>query len=461
MGSRPEVVVIGAGFAGLSAAAWLAERGVRVLVLEARGRLGGRATAFDDRATGERVDNGQHVLLGCYRQTFAFLARIGAADRVRVAQRLEVAYVDRRGVPSVLRCPSWPSPLHLAGGVLGWTGLPWLDRATVLRMAGALRRARRYAAGSATAPGVTRGETVLDWLLRHGQSAPLVEMLWEPLALAALNQDIRVASAEPFVRVLGEMFGRDRSAASIALPLRPLDEMYALPAREFVQGRGGEVRTNALARVELDGGRVAAVDVRGERIAATAVISAVPWHDLPALVRGDVPALRPVVEAAAGMAGSPIVTVNLWFDRAVTDAPFVGLPGRAMQWVFDKRAVFGGAASHLSLVSSGADDILRMANDDLVALALEEVRDALRSATEARLLRATVVREPRATFSLAPGQPPRPETTTAVAGLWLAGDWTATGLPATIESATVSGHRAAAAAAEWLARRRAWAGRPG
>lgn len=428
---------------------------MRVLVLEARGRLGGRATAFEDRETGERVDNGQHVLLGCYRETFAFLSRIGASDRVRTAPVLEVAFVDRRGRGSVLRCPPWPSPLHLAAGVLGWPGLPWRDRATALRMAGALVTARRYASGRGERSGAKPGETVHAWLVRHGQSAGLVEMLWEPLALAALNQDIRVASAEPFARVLGEMFGPDRAAAAIALPSKPLDEMYAHPAREFIEARGGRVRTNALARVEVDGRRVVAVDVRGERFEAKAVICAVPWHDLPAVVRGETAPMASVLDAAGRLASSPIVTVNLWFDRVVMDTAYVGLPGRAMQWAFDKRAAHGGGASHLSLVSSGADAILRMGNDELVALASAEVGESLRPARDARIVRATVVREPRATFSLAPGQPARPATTTAVDGLWLAGDWTATRLPATIESATVSGHRAAAAALAWLHDRRA------
>ena len=145
------------------------------------------------------------------------------------------------------------------------------------------------------------------------------------------------------------------------------------------------------------------------------------------------------------MSSSPIATVNLWFDRPVLDEPFVGLPGRAMQWVFDKRDVFGGSASHLSLVSSGADRLVSMSNDQLIAAAHTELLEALPAVRPARLLRSTVVRERHATFSLAPGQPARPATATGVRGLFLAGDWIDTGLPATIESAVRSGHRAAEA----------------
>ena len=150
------------------------------------------------------------------------------------------------------------------------------------------------------------------------------------------------------------------------------------------------------------------------------------------------------------MASSPIATVNLWFDRPVLDEPFVGLPGRVMQWVFDKRTLVGGSTSHLSLVSSGADAIVQLPNDQLTALAHSELLDALAPVRRARLLRSTVVRERQATFSLAPGQPDRPSTHTPVSGLFLAGDWIDTGLPATIESAVRSGHRAADAASRAL-----------
>ena len=144
------------------------------------------------------------------------------------------------------------------------------------------------------------------------------------------------------------------------------------------------------------------------------------------------------------MAPSPIVTVNLWYDRSVTDTALVGLPGRTFQWVFDKGRILGGTTSHLSLVSSGADAVVAMTNDQLIALALDEVSAALPPARDAKVVRGSVVREKRATFSLAPGQPPRPGAETPVRGFYLAGDWTDTGLPATIEGAVESGHRAAA-----------------
>jgi zeta-carotene desaturase len=253
---------------------------------------------------------------------------------------------------------------------------------------------------------------VAQWLARHGQHPKLVEMLWEPLALAALNQDIRAAAAPAFARVLGGVVGPDRRDAAIGLPVRPLDQVFGEPARRYVESRGGSVRLHAPARIALEDGRVAGVEVRGERTGVNRAVAAVPWHGLPGLFSGDLLPLEPLLSTAAAAAPSPIVTVNLWYDVPVLDTPFVGLPGRTMQWAVAGRE----GSTHVSLVSSGADAVL------------------------------LVVREPRATFSLAPGQPARPPVETAVDGLWLASDWVDTGLPATIEGAILAGRLAADAA---------------
>ena len=440
-----DAIVIGAGCAGLSAAVRMTKNGARVLVLEARSRLGGRATAFPDRETGEIVDNGQHVLLGCYTATFDFLREMDVLDHVRVQPELAVTMIDRTGRRSRLVCPTLPAPFHLVAGVMEWDALDWRDKLAALRMATPLGIARRQLAGGrdiAASP----GETVDAWLIRNGQTERMREMLWHPLALAALNQQPEVAAAPPFARVLAEMFGSDPRASAIALPTKPLHMMYAEPARMYVESRGGKVMTGVTARVIVDRGGVTAVEGGGERWTAGLVVSAVPWFAFADLFENAPPALSKILSRASAMASSPIVTVNLWFDRPVLDVPFVGLPGRAMQWVFDKGAVFGEGASHLSLMSSGASPLVDQTNDELIAAAHQELLEALPGTRAARLLRATVIREPRATFSLAPGQPPRPASSTPVRGLFLAGDWLDTGLPGTIESAVRSGYTAADAA---------------
>jgi squalene-associated FAD-dependent desaturase len=442
--NRPDVIVIGAGFAGLSAAVRLTRRGARVLVLEARSRLGGRATAFLDRDTGELVDNGQHILMGCYTETFAFLRDIGAQDNIRLDPQLAVTMIDRAGKRTRLSCPALPAPLHLVAGVLEWEALSWRDRLSVLGMATPLKNARRELEGSPVRA-ASPDETVENWLIRNGQTPRLRELLWDPLALAALNQPPQQAAAPCFSRVLAEMFSDDPRAAAIALPTRPLHLMYAEPAREFIESHGGTVRTGAASKIVMsaDGCALAGVRVGAETVLASQVISSVPWFALAELFDEAPPPLNGVLDRARRIASSPIVTVNLWFDRRVLDLPFVGLPGRAMQWVFDKRMVFGDDASHLSLVSSGAAEILAETNIELVHRAHEELLDALPHVRAAKLVQATVIREPRATFSLAPGQPARPSTETDLQGFLLAGDWIDTGLPATIEGAVRSGNRAA------------------
>ena len=462
-----DAVVIGGGFAGLSAAVRLTRGGARVLVLEARARLGGRATAFPDRETGELIDNGQHVLLGCYTDTFEFLREIRALDRVRLEPQLAVSMIDRQGRRSRLACPALPPPFHLLAGIMDWDALSWTDRLSVLGMVVPLRNARRALQPGSTVKAASPGETVENWLVRNGQTPRIREMLWDPLALAALNQSPQRAAAPVFARVLAEMFGDDPRAAAIALPTQPLHAMYAEPAREYIERGGGHVRTGSPARIRLQDHRVAAVEAAGEQWQADRVIAAVPWFSIADLFDAPPAELAELLDRARRMSSSPIVTVNLWFDRPVMDEPFIGLPGRAMQWVFDRRLILGGRGaesaaashaearrgvaraeadrdtSHVSMVSSGAVSIVGLTNEAVVEKAHAELLDAMPDLRAARRTAAAVVREPRATFSLAVGEPARPSTETPVRGLLLAGDWIDTGLPGTIESAVRSGHRAA------------------
>jgi hydroxysqualene dehydroxylase len=452
------VVVIGGGFAGLSAATALAEAGARVTVLEARPALGGRASAFTDPVTGERVDNGQHIVIGGYHETFKFLRRIGADANVRLQKRLAVQIVDASGNSSRLVCPSWPAPLHLLAGVVSWSALDWRDRRAALRIGPALfRRQAAPSQNRASARFDAGTPTVRQWLESIGQTPRLIELLWQPLAVAALNESIDAASASPFREVLRRMFGTSSRDSALGFPTVALDDWYAQPARSFIERRGGEVCTGTPAVLQADGASSSPrVDIASgsragvarDQLRPDAAICAVPWYALPALFPSPPPELAGVVDAAARTASSSIVTVNLWLDRRVTRDAFVGLPGRTMQWVFDKSALFEGDSSHLSLVSSAAGDVVPASNAELTELAMRELREALPEARGASLLRAVVVRERRATFSVAPGQPARPGTRTPLRGVFLAGDWIDTGLPATIESAVMSGHWAAAAAQE-------------
>jgi zeta-carotene desaturase len=450
------VVVIGAGCAGLAAGVRLASKGVRVTVLEEAPRLGGRATAFTDKESGLRLDNGQHALFGCYRETYDFLRAIGTADLAPLDSTLTLTMADTHGRASTLVCPPSRPPLHLIRGVLSWKAIPLRDRPAALRLAGLMWKARREGAAAAAA-WVPSHLTVDDWLRQHGQPSSLREWLWHPLAYAALNQDPAVAAAQPFVRVVAELFGSAPGASSIGLPSVPLDELYAEPAARFIETRGGLVRRRVSARVDLDSSGGQRRVLAGEEVLTPgAIISAVPWHALGRLWHGPAPAsLASIVDVANRMDSAPIVTVNLWFDRPVMTERQIGLVGTAFHWVFGGNKDVGNRFGDdqqkdsrrlYSLVASGAEGLLRLGNEELAALAERELRMCLPGAGSATCLRSLVVREARATFSLAPDAPPRPPAETPVPGFFLAGDWTDTGLPGTIESGVMSGHRAADAA---------------
>ena len=440
--SMLDAIVIGSGFAGLSAATKLSSHGFSVLVLEAKSRLGGRATSIRDSVTGQWVDNGQHVLFGCYRETFRFLERIGTNQDVRLQSALVVDVVDSQRQHTRIECPNLPPPLHLITGILEWDALPLRDRWAACRLIPPLIQARRSLGNGYDSRVARSEETVREWLIRHGQGKRLREMLWEPLALAALNQQAEHASVVTFVRVLMELSSHTVRNSAIGLPAYPLMELYAKPARRFIEERGGVVRTKVRATIRTIGKRLVGVDIDGECVPARTVISAVPWYAFPRLFEGRPTPLASVMSSAEAMASSPIVTVNLWVDRPILSTPFVGLPGRSMQWVFDKQQILGAGVSHVTMVSSGASNLLNRSNVELIALAEKELRQVA-SDKAWRVSHASVIREPLATFSLAPGQPNRPATVTAINGVFLAGDWIQTGLPGTIESAVVSGHRAA------------------
>ena len=448
--SRADAVVIGSGFAGCAAAVRLAESGKSVVLIEEAPRLGGRATSFVDRETGERVDNGQHALFGCYTSTYDLLKRVGAAHLAPLQTTLTLC-MAKDGRLSTLSCPRLPAPWHLLAGLMKWDAIPLRDRLSALRLDTLLRRIARYGAASVAAA-VPVNLTVTEWLTQvQRQSPALCDWLWRPLAIAALNQSPDVAAAAPFVRVLGELFAPDPKAAAIGLPSVPLDALYAEPTRRFIESNRGAVLTKTRATVAVGtDGRLAGVRVDGALITAPVVVSSVSWRSFARLWDGAPPsALDSVAANAAATADSPIVTVNLWCDpQSVSPlpAPFVGFVNGPMHWMFDKSRIFGETAGHLSIVCSGADAILRLTNEELTQQSANQLRRDIPAMRQLKVRRSVVVREPRATFSLAIGSPSRPSTRTALSGFYLAGDWTDTGLPGTIEGAVRSGFTAAEAA---------------
>jgi squalene-associated FAD-dependent desaturase len=439
------VVVVGAGVAGLAAASALAERGCAVTVLEAAPALGGRARSFLERSTGDIVDNGQHALMGCYHEFLGLLTRIGRRGSLWESE-LDVPLWDAaRGVRR-LACPALPSPLHFAAGVMRFGHLSFRQRLSALRAGRAL--VARFGRGE----GRDEASTVAEALRALRQSPQALRALWDPLTWAALNADPNEASAALLAAVVSRALLGPRAASRFLLPALPLSELYAEPARKFIEGHGGTVHCRApVDEVVVEGGRAVGVRSRGEFLRASRVVLAVPP---PAVRRIASPHLCSVVPAALERA-TPIVSVTLWLDRPVGGPDFLGLLDSQMQWLFQVDRIQrpeapgrrGPEGARLVCVRSGASGWLQLPTREIAGIALREAARALPGAAQAELRHALVVKEVAATLAPSPAlQSLRPGVTVPVRDLLLAGDWTDTGLPATLESAALSGHRAAAVA---------------
>ena len=440
------LIVIGGGFAGLAAAVDLAESGERVLLLERRSFLGGRAYSFTDKTTGDTIDNGQHLMMGCYHHTLNFLGKIGALGKLKFQANPRVDFLHEQ-TPGIVRhasfkCPSWPAPLHLLGGLAKLQTIGWSDRIRALRVGLELRRLNGNRVKLADI-------TVREWLTRLGQSERIQRRFWDIMALATLNESADVASADMFARVLDQAFLHTKSDSTMVISRVGLSDLYTEDAQKFIESRGGQVRLSAdVARIEFDGGGATSVILRsGEKIEARAVISAVPFSALRRMLNSEIIAGRPCFSGLDQFKSAPIISINLWYEEPVTDQEFVGLLDSPIEWVFNKNAIAGetaGRRQHLALVISGAHGTASKPKEDLIELAVNEMKRFFPRAGNQRPVHAFVVREQEATISHTVGVARlRPDQQTEFENFFLAGDWTATGLPATIEGAVWSGQQCA------------------
>ena len=453
----PKVAVIGGGLAGLAAGSVLAENGFRVTLFERRPYLGGRASSYQHPGTGEVVDNCQHVLLGCCTNLIEFYRRIGVEDKIRWYERM--TFLEPGGRASVIQPTALPAPLHTAPSFL---------RASCLNLSDKLSIAAGLAALTPVMP-IDSGESFLQWLRRHGQTERAIDRFWKTVLVSALNEEIDLISVPYAAQVVRESFLKSRAAGSMGVPTVPLTELYNR-AGDYITARGGEVRFRANA----ESFRADFADVKlllpGGEESFDFVIPAVPFDVLSRLLP-QTTAAEPLRQTLSRFETSPITGIHLWFDRQITDLDHAVLLDRTIQWMFHKSKLLVAAGagengrkkqsiddaesnSYVELVVSSSKTLVDKSRQEIIDLALSELREFFPGARAAHLVKSTVIKEVHATYSPRPGiESHRPSPETVWPRIFLAGDWTATGWPATMEGAVRSGYSAAQCVARVAGRR--------
>jgi squalene-associated FAD-dependent desaturase len=446
---RPSVLVVGGGLAGLATACDLADAGVRVTLIEKRPFLGGRAYSYRDKASGLEVDNGQHVFLGCCTEYIGFLKRLGVYENAHLQKRLRVPVIDKVWGESLLESRNLPPPLHLLPSLLRFRSLSPGEKA----MAGyAMARLRSLNRGAhPELDGITFGE----WLSDHRQSANAIRSLWNLIVQPTLNDDASRVCADLALMVFQEGFLGSRDGANVGWAKVGLSTLLGEAARRYIEERGGEVTLSAgLEAVKIERGRVSGISVDGGEIRADGYVVALPPEGLLSVLPRKLQD-EPFFSRVRGIGTSPIVNVHLWYDRAVWDGRFAAFLNTPLQWAFNKSKLWGleEGGQYIDISLSGAHEFVEMPAQEIVTLFSKEAQSLFPMARTAELKRVLVVKQRDATFAAKPGIGAlRPSQATPVPNLYLAGDWTDTGWPATMESAVRSGTKAAQAVLHPVAR---------
>jgi uncharacterized protein with NAD-binding domain and iron-sulfur cluster len=478
------VGIVGGGLAGLAAADKLAEHGAHVELFEARRHLGGRAGSYRDPQTGQTVDHCQHVGMGCCTYWLEFCRRTGMDRFLRRDRTLH--FFGPNGKCHRFAAARWlPAPLHLLPALFGLKYLSLSERVSVART---MIRLARHTGGDGE-----NGPTVGDWLRSHGQSENIIRLFWEVVLASALGETVDRASLSAARKVFLDGFLAHRAAYEVLVPTAPLSQLYDRQLADHLAERGVKIhRSTRVSQVRIDvdrydernglgqvrEGEAPAEPQSGPAIGSAGaspsrrqppkntqghlvlsdesvrdfdhLVVAVPWHNVAGLLSDDVRHRMACLEAARQIENSPISGIHLWFDRPITQLPHAVFAGRLSQWLFNHQWQADGAAEnqpeghYVQVVISGNRQISERPRQETVDEVVSDLRSCFPDAPVAELLRWQLVHQPRAVFSVRPGiDAIRPSQTTDVPGLHLAGDWTRTGWPATMESAVRSGYHAA------------------
>jgi zeta-carotene desaturase len=436
------VAIVGAGVAGLAAGCALADAGYRVRLLERRPYVGGRASSYEHPGTGEVIDNCQHILLGCCTNLIDLYARLGVEQCISWFDTY--TYIEPGGRRSVL-APSWlPAPMH--------TTLSFL-RAAAFSSADKFAIARGLSKFFFCIPPDTK-ENFAQWCVRNRQTPGAIRRFWEPILASALNDDLDRISVHYAGKVIRDSFLSSPRAGQMGIPRLPLSELYSRAA-DYILARGGEVHLRAGVDAITPGDKAGWCLRAGEQaFASDAVVLALPFEAMQTMLPllPQTPAAASLGERLGQFAHSPITAIHLWFDRAVTELPHAVLLDTTVEWMYQvsklQPARHAGNGSYLELIVSNSKTMIAMQRQQIIDLALRELALFFPQVDEARLLKAAVTKEVRATFTFSPGHDHlRPGAQSPWPGIYLAGDWTSTGWPATMEGAARSGYLAAEAIA--------------
>ena len=432
------VAIAGGGLAGLAAGCGLADSGFRVTLFERRPFLGGRASSYQHPGTGEIVDNCQHVLLGCCTNLIDFYRRIGAENRIRWYENL--TFLEPGGRASVIGPSALPAPLHTAPAFLKAACLDFSDKLAISRAMMALMPALP----------ADRGKTFLEWLREHGQTRRAIERFWKTILVSALNEDLDRVSVPYAAQVVRESFLKSAQAGYMGVPTVPLTELYSAGG-DYIRARGGEIRFRAGIESFTPQSAGVALVTNEEQVNFDYLLLALPFDVLARML--------PESRETSSLAGklehfttSPITGIHLWFDRKISDLDHAVLLDRTIQWMFHKSRLLesreSGNGSYVELVVSCSRSLVEKSRQEIIDLAVRELQEFFPEARSAKLLKSTVIKEVNATYSPGPGMDEyRPQAAIAWPRVFLAGDWTATGWPATMEGAVRSGYLAAEALA--------------
>jgi len=443
--SSPTVAIVGGGLAGLAAACALSDAGFRVTLFEKRPFLGGRASSYEHPGTGEVVDNCQHVLFRICTNLVKFYEHIGVADQIRWFDQMN--FIQPGGRVSVMKSSPLPAPLHTAPSFLHFPFLSAADKLAISRALVPLTLTVQR----------DNGQSFQQWLDAHGQTKNAVARFWHPILISALSEELDRISVSAAAQVVRESM-KTPAARHMGVPTLPLTDLYNA-AGDYVRSHGGTLHFRCPVEGFTADASQVRVSMRGKEGAEQTfdyLVLALPFDALESLLPAETQS-EAIREKIAHFENSPITGIHLWFDKQISDLDHAVLLDRTIQWMFHKSRLQpmraqgesgNGSGSYVELVVSSSKTLIDKSRAEIVDLALSEVREFFPAARDANLVKSTVIKEVNATYSPRPGiDAHRPTPVTPWSRVFLAGDWTATGWPATMEGAVRSGYLAAEALA--------------